>query len=91
MNKEELVQAVSSITSMPKNASLEAVDAVFEAIEESLISHEDVTIAGFGKFVAKYQKARDERNPKTGEIIKVPARFSVKFSPSSILKNAVAK
>lgn len=86
MNKEELVQAVSSITSMPKNASLEAVDAVFEAIEESLISHEDVTIAGFGKFVAKYQKARDARNPKTGESIKVPARFSVKFSPSSILK-----
>lgn len=48
MNKEELVQAVSSITSMSKNASLEAVDAVFEAIEESLIAHEDVTIAGFG-------------------------------------------
>ena len=43
------------------------------------------------KFVAKYQKSRDARNPKTGENIKVPARFSVKFSPSSILKNAVAK
>ena len=91
MNKEELVQAVASKTNMPKTASLEAIDAVFAAIEESLIAHEDVTIAGFGKFAAKYQKSRDARNPKTGENIKVPARFSVKFSPSSILKNAVAK
>jgi DNA-binding protein HU-beta len=91
MNKEELVQAVASKTNMPKTASQEAIDAVFEAIGESLISHEDVSIAGFGKFAAKYQKARDARNPKTGENIKVPARFSVKFSPSSILKNAVAK
>lgn len=91
MNKEELVQAVASKTNMPKTASQEAIDAVFEAIEESLVSHEDVSIAGFGKFAAKYQKARDARNPKTGENIKVPARFAVKFSPSGILKNAVAK
>lgn len=91
MNKEELVQAVASKTNMPKNASLEAVDAVFAAIEESLISHEDVTIAGFGKFAAKYQKARDARNPSTGEPISLPARFAVKFSPSSVLKSAVAK
>ena len=91
MNKEELVQAVSSITSMPKNASLEAVDAVFEAIEESLIAHEDVTIAGFGKFTAKYQKARTARNPVTGGTVDVPAKFSVKFSASSVLKKAVSK
>lgn len=91
MNKEDLVQAVASKTNMPKNASLEAIDAVFAAIEESLVSHEDVSIAGFGKFAAKYQKAREGRNPKTGEDINIPARFAVKFSPSSVLKNAVAK
>ena len=86
MNKEELVQAVASKTNMPKTASLEAIDAVFEAIEESLVSHEDVSIAGFGKFAAKYQKARDARNPKTGENIKVPARFAVNLLPFCIFQ-----
>ena len=81
MNKEELVQAVAIKTNMPKTVSL----------EESLIAHEDVTIAGFGKFAAKYQKARTARNPVTGGTVDVPAKFSVKFSASSVLKKAVAK
>lgn len=91
MNKENLVQAVASKTNMPKATSLEAIDAVFAAIEESLIAHEDVSIAGFGKFAAKYKAPRTARNPSTGGMVSIPSRFAVKFSPSIVLKSAVAK
>jgi len=89
MTKKELITAVSARTNMPKCAAEEAIDAVFDTIKETLISHEDVYVPGFGKFQAAYRGPRAARNPQTGDVVDVPAKFAVKFTPSSDLKKSV--
>jgi DNA-binding protein HU-beta len=45
-----------------------------------------VQIIGFGTFEVKKRAARQGRNPKTGEAMKIAASKSVGFKPSSVLK-----
>ena len=89
MTKKELIDYVAARTKMPKCAADELIDAVFAAIKETLISHEDVYIPSFGKFQAVYRGPRSARNPQTGDMMDVPAKFAVKFTPSSDLKKSV--
>lgn len=89
MTKKELIDSVAARTNMPKCAADEVIDAVFGAIKETLISHEDVYIPGFGKFQAVYRGPRSARNPQTGDRMDVAAKFAVKFTPASDLKKTV--
>ena len=89
MNKAGLVEAVNTMLGTTKVQAEEVVDCVFDTIVKSLSKGEDVAIAGVGKFTVKLRKARDARNPKTGEIVKVPATKVPKFSAAKALKDAV--
>ena len=66
MNKAELVDIVA------KNASTTKKDA--ETIIKSVASGEKVTLVGFGTFEARQRKARQGRNPKTNEVLHIPAK-----------------
>lgn len=46
---------------------------------------EDVVITGFGSFRHKIKKEKNVRHPTTGEIITMPERDIVKFTPSQLL------
>ncbi len=50
----------------------------------------EFTIPGFGKLVKAKRKAREGRNPATGEPIKIPAKTTVKFRIGKAMKDAVA-
>lgn len=47
------------------------------------------TLPGIGKLVLQNRKARTGRNPKTGEVIKIPAKKVVKFRVSKACKDAI--
>ncbi|MCD6228304.1 MAG: HU family DNA-binding protein [Candidatus Omnitrophica bacterium] len=85
MNKAQLIEAVAKKTNTKKEAQM-AVEAILEAIKNSLKKKEPVTIAGFGTFKVKERKSRTGRNPKTGETIQIPAKKTVGFRPSKELK-----
>lgn len=89
MNKAGLVDAVAKATGLTKKDSAAAVDAVFGAIKKALKKGEPVAIVGFGTFKVNKRKARTGRNPKTGEVIKIPAKKVPVFKPGSELKKAV--
>lgn len=44
-----------------------------------------IQLTGFGTFLLKEKAARDARNPRTGEEVRVPARKAVVFVPGVIL------
>jgi DNA-binding protein HU-beta len=46
-------------------------------------------VPGFGKLVKAKRKAREGRNPATGETIKIPAKTVVKFRLSKAVKDAI--
>ena len=85
MNKAQLVEVIAQTTNTKKEAQT-AVETVFDAIKGSLKKKDPVAISGFGTFKVKQTKARQGRNPKTGETIQIPAKKKVAFRASKELK-----
>ena len=88
-NKAELVSEVAAKTKLTKKDVSEAVDAVFEAIQEDLAKGEKVKLFGFGTFEVRDRAARKGRNPLTGADIYIPASNVPAFKPGKALKAAV--
>lgn len=89
MNKNEFIDEVARKADMSKAQAGKAVDAVFDAITEALQNGDDVRLVGFGTFSSARREARDGRNPRTGETIKIPASNQPKFSAGKGLKEAL--
>jgi DNA-binding protein HU-beta len=89
MNKAGIVDAVHAILGGTKVQAEQAVDMVFDSIVNTLKKGEEVSVAGLGIFSVKQRAARDARNPRTGETIKVAAMKVPKFRAAKALKEAV--
>jgi nucleoid DNA-binding protein len=86
MNKADLISEVAKVVSTKKEAQA-AVNCVFKSIPKAMKKGSPVTIAGFGSFKVSKRKARNGRNPKTGEAIKIKASKAPKFVASKTLKD----
>ena len=89
MNKAAIVEAVNGVLNTTKVQAEQVVDKVFDSIVASLKKGEEVSIAGLGIFSVKQRAARDARNPRTGETVKVAAMKVPKFRAAKALKDAV--
>lgn len=89
MNKTDLVNQVAEKSELSKKDAAKAVDAVFEAVMDSLKNGEKVQLIGFGNFEVRERSARKGRNPQTGEEIEIPASKVPAFKPGKALKDAV--
>lgn len=93
MNKSDIVQALSTRTSLSKTDATHAVDALFSPtdglITEALRSGDKVQITGFGTFETRARKARTGRNPRTGREIRIGPTVSASFRPGKALKDSV--
>ncbi|CCO08628.1 HU family DNA-binding protein [Desulfotomaculum varum] len=90
MNKAELISAVAEKTELSKKDAEKAVSAVLSAIEEALAKGDKIQLVGFGTFESKPRKAREGRNPQTGETIQIPATRVPVFKAGKVLKDAVS-
>lgn len=90
MNKSELVDAIAEKTDETKADADAMVTALIEAIMETVASGEKVSLIGFGSFEPRDRKARDGRNPHTGETLKIPATTVPAFSAGKSFKTMVA-
>lgn len=90
MNQSELIEKVAETADMDKAAAGRAVDAVLGAIYGALKDQEKVSLQGLGIFDINDRKARQGRNPATGEAIQIAASKSIKFRPTKSLKDAVS-
>ena len=91
MIKEDLVQAVhDELGNETSRAQAEAaIEAVLQAIGKGLRSDGTVQIHGFGSFVVGTRKAREGRNPATGETIQIPEATTIRFKPGKNLKESL--
>ena len=89
MTKEHLIDTISAQTRQQK-AEVEAViESLTEKIGEALRMGERVDLRGFGSFVVKQRKARQGRNPRTGETISIAAKRNVTFKPGKELSERI--
>jgi len=89
MNKSDLAERVNQAVGGTKADSERSVEAIVDAITNSLKNGEEVSIAGLGIFEAKMRAGRTGRNPRTGETIQIPSMRVPKFRASKTLKDAV--
>jgi DNA-binding protein HU-beta len=90
MNKSDLIDAMATQAEVSKAAAGRALDAAISAITAAVAKGDNVTLVGFGTFKSAKRAAREGKNPKTGEKIKIPATTVPKFSAGASFKAAVA-
>ncbi len=85
---EKLAQKVEGLSL--KDAEL-VVDTIFQAMTEALARGERIEIRGFGSFEVRQRRARQGRNPKTGEQVFVPEKRVPFFKVGKELRHRVNK
>lgn len=90
MNKEELVGAIAAASKMTKKDVSVVLDATLKCVTDALKGDDKVTLVGFGTFQVKSRAAREGRNPKTGAVLKIPAKKVPVFTPGKGLREAVS-
>jgi DNA-binding protein HU-beta len=91
MTKTELIDKIASGAGLSKADASRALDSTLDAVKASLKKGQKVTLVGFGTFAVTKRKARKGRNPRTGQVINIPAAKTPKFSAGKALKDAVKK
>ena len=90
MTKAELLEQMANDAGITKTAANVALNSFLDGITKALKKKDGkVTLTGFGTFSTSHRKARQGRNPQTGETIKIKAGNVVKFKAGKKLKEAV--
>lgn len=89
ISKSDLIRTVAEKTNLTQAKASDVVNTIFDTITDSLRKGEEVRLIGFGSFRVAERAARTARNPRTGEVIRVPAQRRPTFSPGSGLIEAV--
>jgi DNA-binding protein HU-beta len=89
MTKAELVEKIASEGGITKPQAEKAVEGFISAVSGALSSGDKVTLVGFGTFSVGERAAREGRNPRTGEKIKIPESKVVKFKAGKTLSEKV--
>lgn len=91
MNKAELITTLAErIQGISKKQAEEFVELFVELVTDTLKSGGEVTIAGFGAFMAKTRAPRMGVNPQSpNEKIQIPAVTVPKFKAGKGLKDAL--
>ena len=89
MNKGELVNTVALKANLTKKDASAAVETVFSSISDALANSDSVQLIGFGSFGVKEKAAREARNPRTGETVKIAASKAPFFKAGKALKDKV--
>jgi len=79
MTRKDLIDKVAKEFGLKKKEADAIVKFIFKEIAETVKRGERVSIQGFGAFELRELKERKIRNPRTGELIEVPAREKVVF------------
>ena len=88
MNKAQLVDALAARLGDRRTAA-SAIDGLLETIVDTVRSGDSVSLTGFGVFEVRARAARVARNPRTGEVVDVPATTVPAFRPGTGFRSAV--
>ena len=90
MTKSDLVEKLSeSLTSLTKKECEVIVDTVFLNMKDALHRGEKIEIRGFGSFTVRTRRAKEGRNPKTGEKVAIPEKRIPFFEVGKELREMV--
>ena len=89
MTKADLVNKIAAKAGLTKVAGEKALNAFLASVSDVLLEKGRLSLTGFGVFAVETREARKGRNPRTGDVITIPAGKVVKFRPGKKLKESV--
>ncbi len=89
LTKNEMLTKLVEGTGMKKKDVVSVLDAQNDLIAKVLKKDKKFKLQGLGIFTVRNRKARMARNPRTGEMVKVPAKTVIRFRVGKDLKTRV--
>lgn len=89
MSKSEIINIIAEGTGLTKIETTAVIDGFLASVSYALKKGDSVELRGFGTFRVADRKARQARNPKTGEEIFIPRRKVPAFRYSKELRNFI--
>ena len=89
MTKTDFINKIAEACALKTSQATKVVNTAFGIITDELAQGGEVVITGFGKFSVHNRAARAGNNPRTGEVIQIPASKTPHFTAGRVLKGAV--
>jgi DNA-binding protein HU-beta len=89
VTKNELLSALAEQTGLKKTEVAKTMEALVSTVYKTLKKEKKIKLEGLGILVLRDRKARLARNPRTGEMVKVPAKKVVKLRVTKDMKEAI--
>ena len=83
--KANIIDRVYEKVGFTRNEATQAVEILLNEIKSELANGNNVRISRFASFILRQKRARNARNPKTGETIRIRSRTVLTFKPSKQL------
>lgn len=87
VTRARLAEEVARRSGITRREADVVVDTVFDSIREALCRGEEVEIRGFGSFRLRRRNARETRNPRTGQQVRVPSKQVAFFRAGKVLRS----
>lgn len=89
MTKKDIVIKIADDTRIKQIIVKKVVQRTFDYIVDALSKGDRVELRNFGIFKTKERRSRTGRNPRTGEVVPVPARKVAIFKPGLEMKKKI--
>ena len=89
MTQSEVFNHFADKTGMKRAQVKDFFDELYNLASSEVKSNGEFVLPGFGKLVKSERKAREGRNPATGETIQIPAKTTLKFRVGKGMKDSV--
>lgn len=91
LGKKEFISEMANRYEITKVEATNQYEAVFRMLFALLSESNDVSIPNLGKFEIRERAERNGRNPLTGEALVIPAKKTVGFKASKVLKESIVE
>lgn len=89
MTQTDIINHLAEKSGMKKADAKEFFNSLAALATAEVKKNGEFTLPGFGKLVKATRKAREGRNPATGDTIKIPAKTTVKFRLGKAMKDSI--
>ena len=89
MSRKNIIRVISEELGLTQLQTGQIVYDLFDAIVNTLAKNGRGELRNFGVFEVRWRKAREARNPRTGEKVMVPKRCTVIFKPGQAVVERV--
>lgn len=89
VTKADIVNQIAEATGLTKTDTSAVVEGLLTSVIAAMQRGEHIEIRGFGTFKVVNRAPRTGRNPKTGDVVKIPSRPVPVFKPSRELRVSV--